>query len=135
MTLRQETRFPESDETVMRLSLSRADKFALKLRHPGWLARPMEVRVNDQVVHPDGDAKHWDRIDLVANHNAFAAGDAIGRAGDNPVAITSSYTEVVALSKDTLLVIYDRLPMGWSQVPPDSKETDSVWVVRVTIKH
>ena len=59
VTLRQETRFPEGDETVLRVSLSRADTFALKLRQPGWLARPMEVRVNDHEIHPGGDAKHW----------------------------------------------------------------------------
>ena len=59
VTLRQETRFPESDETVMHLSLARADNFALKLRHPTWLAGPMEVRVNDRVVNSDANAKHW----------------------------------------------------------------------------
>jgi DUF1680 family protein len=59
VTLWQETQFPESNETVLRLSLCRADRFALKLRQPGWLAGPMEVRVNNQVVNSDGDAKHW----------------------------------------------------------------------------
>jgi len=58
-TLRQETRFPESDEVIMRLSLSRPDTFALKLRHPGWLTGPMEVRVNGKVVKAESDAKHW----------------------------------------------------------------------------
>jgi hypothetical protein len=59
VTLRQETRFPESEETIMRLSLSRADKFALKLRQPAWLAGSMEVKVNNQTMHPNRDAKHW----------------------------------------------------------------------------
>jgi uncharacterized protein len=59
VTLRQETRFPESDQTVMHLSLTRADKFALKLRQPGWLAEPMPVKVNDQIVNAGVDAKHW----------------------------------------------------------------------------
>jgi hypothetical protein len=59
VTLRQETRFPEGDGVVLRLSLSRADTFAVKLRQPGWLAGPMEVKVNDQVVHPEGNGKHW----------------------------------------------------------------------------
>jgi hypothetical protein len=59
VTLRQETRFPESEETIMRLSLSRADKFALKLRQPGWLAGSIEVKVNNQSVDPIYDAKHW----------------------------------------------------------------------------
>ncbi len=59
VTLRQETRFPESDEVVIRLSLPRTDKFALKLRQPSWLAAPMEVKVNNQLVNGEGDAKHW----------------------------------------------------------------------------
>lgn len=62
VTLRQETRFPESDEVVMRLALARADTFALKLRQPGWLAGPMQVRVNDQVVKAESDGKHWSVI-------------------------------------------------------------------------
>jgi hypothetical protein len=28
------------------------------------------------------------------------------------------------------LVVYDRLAMGWKAIPPDSKETNSVWIVR-----
>jgi uncharacterized protein len=59
VTLRQETRFPESDGSVLRLSLSRADTFSLKLRQPGWLAGSIELRVNDQVVRPEGNGKHW----------------------------------------------------------------------------
>ena len=55
VTLRQETRFPESDEVTLRLSLSRADSFALKLRQPAWLAGPMAVRVNDKAVDAPGD--------------------------------------------------------------------------------
>jgi uncharacterized protein len=57
--LRQETRFPESDAVVMRLSLPRADRFALKLRQPAWLAAPMEVKVNGQAEKAESDAKHW----------------------------------------------------------------------------
>jgi hypothetical protein len=80
-TLRQETRFPESDEVLLRLTLgpvgtrstasvtspgtngtrwnASLPSFALKLRHPGWLAAPMEVRINHQVVKPKRDAKGW----------------------------------------------------------------------------
>ena len=90
VSLRQETRFPESDEVVLRLTLNpvgtrstasltspiesgargnaslpesrvlaQADKFALKLRQPGWLAGPLEVRVNDEVVKAESYAKGW----------------------------------------------------------------------------
>jgi hypothetical protein len=59
VTLRQETRFPESDEVTLRLALPQADKFALKLRQPAWLAGPMSVRVNDNTVDAQCDGKHW----------------------------------------------------------------------------
>jgi uncharacterized protein len=57
--LRQETRLPESDEVLLRLSLPRADVFSLKLRQPGWLAGPMELKVNGQAVKAMSDGKHW----------------------------------------------------------------------------
>ena len=59
VALRQDTRFPESDQVALRLSLDRSDTFALKLRRPAWLAGPMTVRVNDKDVAVDNDAKHW----------------------------------------------------------------------------
>jgi uncharacterized protein len=59
VTLQQETRFPESDEVILRLSLSRADTFALKLRRPAWLAGPMEVWVNGKALSAESDGKHW----------------------------------------------------------------------------
>jgi uncharacterized protein len=59
VTLRQQTGFPESEEAVLRLNLPRAETFCLKLRQPGWLAAPMEVRVNGRVTETAVDAKHW----------------------------------------------------------------------------
>jgi hypothetical protein len=40
---------------------------------------------------------------------------------------------VVALDDTRLLVIYDRIPHGWSAIPKDSTETNSVWVVRLAL--
>jgi uncharacterized protein len=59
VTVRQETRFPESDQAVMRISLPHDDEFAIKLRRPGWLAGPMGVAVNDRPEPASVDAKHW----------------------------------------------------------------------------
>jgi uncharacterized protein len=56
---RQETRFPEKDRVTMRLSLSRSDRFAVKLRQPAWLASPMEASVNGLAVKLNADAQHW----------------------------------------------------------------------------
>ncbi len=80
----------------------------------------------------DGSGKDWQRVDLLANHNACRPKDPVTNpaAGGN----TSSYTEVVALDDTHLLCIYDRIPFGWHPVPKDSAETNSVWVVRLTVE-
>ena len=59
VTLRQETRFPESDDVELGLSLSRADTFALKLRQPAWLAAPMELKLNGKLISGEADPRHW----------------------------------------------------------------------------
>jgi len=41
----------------------------------------------------------------------------------------------VAVLDDTqLLVIYDRVPHGWTAIPADSKEMNSVWIMRATLE-
>jgi hypothetical protein len=79
-------------------------------------------------LNRDGKGLHWDRFDVVANHNAFVPQEQIADAGKS-----SSYTEVVALDEQHLLMIYDRIPHGWGTIPADAAETNSVWVVRVRI--
>lgn len=77
-----------------------------------------------------GDAKTWEKVDLMAHHNATVpTKETIVAVGN-----TSAYTEVVALDDKNLLVIYDRIPHSWNAIPNDSKETNSVWVVRVTLE-
>lgn len=77
-----------------------------------------------------GDGKQWDRIDLLAHHNACRPDDPIA----NPASGTSAYTEVVALDDHTILCIYDRLARGWNAIPKGSGETNSVWAVRITVR-
>lgn len=47
--------------------------------------------------------------------------------------MTTGYTEVAVVDDTHLLIIYDRVPNGWVAIPADSKETNSVWVVRVAM--
>jgi len=77
----------------------------------------------------DGTGKDWQRIDMKAHHNAAVPKEPITR-NDH----TSSYTEVVALGDGELLYIYDRIPFSWGQIPRDSAETNSVWVVRLNVE-
>ena len=77
----------------------------------------------------DGTAATWQRVDVLANHNTHRPDEPIKGAGK-----TSSYTEVIALDDAHLLYIYDRIPNGWKAIAADSPETNSVWVVRVTLR-
>jgi hypothetical protein len=80
-------------------------------------------------LNPDGAAAAWHKLDVLANHNAHRPDEPIRHAGN-----TSSYTEVVRLDPSHLLYIYDRIPFGGSAIPADSRETNAVWVVRVTVE-
>ena len=65
---------------------------------------------------------------MLANYNQFQSAKAIRGPGN-----TSSYIEVVVLDERHLLYIYGRIPHGWSPIPQGSTETNSIWVVRVTV--
>jgi hypothetical protein len=81
-------------------------------------------------LNHDGTGQSWDRLDLLAHHNKCLPEDAIA----NPANGTSAYTELIALDDTHALVIYDRLSRGWNAIPQGSAETNSVWVVRMTVK-
>jgi hypothetical protein len=64
----------------------------------------------------EGDGDRWQPVELLP--------------GD---ASTSAYTEIVPLDADNLLCVYDRIPHGWNPIPEGSAESNSVWVVRLTV--
>ena len=47
---------------------------------------------------------------------------------------SSCYTELTPLDEKTLLLIYDRVGLGWHAIPDDSDETKSVWVVQLRVE-
>ena len=79
-------------------------------------------------INADGTGRSWQEVDVRRHHNA-RDDEKIVRHDH-----TSSYTEVVALDARHLLYIYDRIPRGWSAIPTGSNETNSVRVIRVTVK-
>lgn len=98
-------------------------------------------------LNPDGTGKSWRPFDIVAHHNACCSEqDRIcpdsaqawkpreEMLARGPRGFTSSYTELARLDENTLLLIYDRLGLGWNAIPDASDETNSVWVVRVTLR-
>ncbi len=94
-----------------------------------------------------GDGRNWQPIDIIDHHNA-CVGPAERIRCDAPTAwapaadlirhgqrgFTSSYTELLALDDTHLLMIYDRLGLGWHAIPTDLDETNSLWVVRMTVE-
>ena len=46
ISLRQETKFPESDATVLKIKAAKPVTFALKIRHPAWAGEGFTVSVN-----------------------------------------------------------------------------------------
>lgn len=81
-------------------------------------------------LNQKGDARQWGSIDLAAHHNAHVKDEPITKADASPQSNTSSYTEVRWLDARHFLVIYDRLANGWKAIPADSREANSIWVVR-----
>jgi DUF1680 family protein len=59
----QHTRFPESNTIELRVSLPRSSRFGIRLRVPGWLAGPLQARVNGKAAALTLDARHWAGIE------------------------------------------------------------------------
>jgi len=86
-------------------------------------------------INSDGSGLTWKRLDLLAHHNACVPKEPIKTVKTLETGeMTTGYTEVAVLDDTHLLVIYDRVPHGWSAIPADSTKTNSVWVVRVTME-
>ena len=83
----------------------------------------------------EGDGWNFDRLDLLAHHNACRPDEQI-KFVEKPYhghAWTTSYTRTVALDERHVLTIYDRIPGGWANEPENPTETNSVWVVNATV--
>ena len=50
VTLNTQTRFPADSRVEITLTSVRPQRFALRLRAPGWLAAPMQVKVNNETI-------------------------------------------------------------------------------------
>jgi DUF1680 family protein len=59
LTVTQATRFPEAEETHLKVHLAEPAEFMLKFRVPAWLARPMRANVNGRQAELVLDSAHW----------------------------------------------------------------------------
>ncbi|MGC4046080.1 MAG: glycoside hydrolase family 127 protein [Armatimonas sp.] len=58
-TIHVQTRFPESDEVTIGLELDSPTTFAIRLRAPGWLAKPATATLNGQAIPLKKDPLGW----------------------------------------------------------------------------
>jgi hypothetical protein len=87
----------------------------------------------------DGHGDRWQAVDIVAHHNAVM--DAPHHIRLNPERRhdpeqpeqSTSYTGMVELTPNEVLVLYDRTPFGWRPVPKDSPELSRVYALRIGI--
>jgi hypothetical protein len=79
----------------------------------------------------DGTGKDWQEIDTRELHNALHPVDAIKM---DTWSGTTAYTKLVTVDDTHLLYMYDRIVNGWDPVPESSSETNSIWIVRLTVK-
>lgn len=59
LSLRQESRFPEDSRIKFQLALAQSVTLGLKLRRPGWLAGPLQVKVNGAATVTNDDASGY----------------------------------------------------------------------------
>ena len=93
-----------------------------------------------------GKGADWQTVNILEQHNAAHPQDLINPDSrkawggaeklirEGLRGFTSSYTELMRLDDNHLLLIYDRLGLGWSAIPDESPETNSVWVMRLRVE-
>ncbi len=85
-------------------------------------------------LNADGSGQNWQRVDVLAHHNACHPQEPIIYSDDLSQQKTTAYTEIVAVDENHLLYMYDRAPNGWRRIPEEMNDTNSVWLARVTVE-
>ena len=84
----------------------------------------------------DGRGEVWERVNLGAHHNKlveredqhFSEAFCQAAKGEDP-AISTSYTSVMPLDFDKMIITYDRLANGWSEAPGPNGDFSRVFSV------
>jgi hypothetical protein len=119
-------------------------------RLPAWSVDPTLRRLQNGVVAlatgrpgiylwaaSDERATDWQQIDVLAHHNASAGASwqiplTSGAPGD--IYQTTAYTDMVEVTPNHLVLVYDRIPFGGRGVPPDSSERSQVFAMPISIE-
>ena len=81
----------------------------------------------------DKVGRAWRAVDVRAHHNRACEDENPSWRIDPKLTQTTSYTELVEIAPNRLLLIYDRVPLGWDPVPIDSKERNMIFVMEVNV--
>jgi len=86
-------------------------------------------------LNADGSSLTWQHIDMQTHHNTCHPRETIAPYTEhNHQQQTSAYTEVIAVDDQHFLYLYDRIANGWHPIPEEMDDTNSVWLVRVTVE-
>jgi hypothetical protein len=91
-------------------------------------------------VCSDGEGNRWEQFNLASHHNAtfqehsLHYSDAFCQADPQvSPAQSTSYTGLIAVGPEEVLVCYDRLGNGWGGAPGSLGETDAIFCAHLTI--
>jgi hypothetical protein len=84
-------------------------------------------------IDVSGTAQGWQHIDLQLHHTWCVPDEPILNTDHHARKQSTSYTELLALDDRHLLMVYDRTPHGWNRIPAGVDDTNSLWVVRLTL--
>jgi DUF1680 family protein len=116
--VRQETRYPEEDTSVLTVQTAAPARFALKFRVPGW-SRGVELEVNGKSFPVEAKPRTWavvertwqagDRVKIrIPMQAAFAPIDS-----QHPNRVALTYGPVVLVRREPRLAAPGRDPSGW----------------------
>lgn len=84
-------------------------------------------------IDPTGAAQSWHHVDLQLHHTWCVPQEPILQSDHAARKQSTSYTELLPLDDRHLLLVYDRTPHGWDRIPAQSSETNSLWIIRLTV--
>ena len=102
ITVRQETKYPESGSVEFTLACPQPVKLAIKIRHPAWAGSELRLRVNGEVVASKSEPGTYATVE-----REWKDGDRL--AADIPLGLR---TEAMPDNPDKLAILYGPLVLG-----------------------
>ena len=90
----------------------------------------------------DARGQKWQSVDILAHHNAMVAapyqmvhkGIADLNTYQGPAIQTTAYTALLEIEANRLLLVYDRMPLGWRTPPAGYPEKSRIYLVEINVQ-